>query len=123
MKAMKILKSLVLLAGLAFITMNASAQSKSIMTPEQISQKETDKVKKNVTGVTSDQGSKILVVEYDHAKACNEAKAASNGDKAAFKSKKKQLCARRDEKIKTILSTDQYAQYTKMEETHKKNSK
>ena len=86
---MKILKSLTLLAGLAFITGNVSAQEKCTKDQQQIAQKETDKVKTNVTGLTSDQESKILVVEHDHAKACDEAKTAAKGDKDAFKSKKK----------------------------------
>jgi hypothetical protein len=120
---MKNLKSIALFAGLAFITMNASAQSKSTMTPDQMAQKETDKVKKNVTEVSTDQASRILTVEQDHAKACDDAKTASNGDMAAFKSKKKQLCDSRDAKIKAILNTNQYAQYAKMEEANKKNSK
>ena len=116
---MKNLKSIVLFAGLAFITMNTSARSKSTMTPAQIAQKETDKVKKNVTGVTADQASRILTVEQDHAQACSDAKTASNGDKVAFNSKKKQLCDSRDAKIKTILTSDQYTQYMSMENAKK----
>jgi hypothetical protein len=121
-KDCEILKSLTLLVGLACIAMNASAQTKSTMTSEQMAQKETDKVKMNVTGVTSDQESKIWVVEEKHSKACEEAKTAANGDKDAFKSKKKQLCETRDEKMKAILTTNQYVQYAKMEKADKKAS-
>ena len=122
---MKILKSLALLAGFAFIAGNISAQEKCTKDQQQMAKKETDKVKKNVTGVNSDQESKILAVEQEHAKACDEAKIATKGDKDAMKSKMKEACESRDEKIKGILNADQYTQYQKMEkeETDKKTAK
>lgn len=64
---MKTLKSLTLVAALVFITLNVSAQEKAAMDPQAMAQRQTDNIKKNVTGLTSDQESKILAVEQESA--------------------------------------------------------
>jgi hypothetical protein len=119
---MKTLKSIAVIAGLAFITINLSAQggggNMGNMDPQQRAQKETANIKEHVTGITPDQESKISAVEQDFAKSAKDVWSSSNGDHDAMKSKMQPLKESRDAKIKGILSADQYAQYTKMQEAH-----
>ncbi len=119
---MKILKSIALIGGLAFITANVSAQAqggKQQIDPQQRAQKMTDNVKQNVTGITPDQESKILAAEQTFTKGMQDAWSSSNGDHDAMKSKMQPLKDARDAQIKTILTADQYTQYQKMEAEHK----
>jgi hypothetical protein len=120
---MKTLKSLALIAGLATITFGAVAQEKNNMTPAQMAQKQTEKIKQNVTGITSDQESKILAVETDFAQGAQDARSSSNGDREAMKSKMQPLRATRDAKMKEILTADQYTQFQTMEAAHKREGK
>jgi hypothetical protein len=115
---MKTLKLTALAAGLAFVTLNVSAQERGNMDPQQMAQKQTDDIKKSVTGVTADEESKILAVEQDFSKSAQDARTSSNGDREAMRAKMKPLRESRDAKIKGILTADQYAQYQKMEESH-----
>ncbi len=108
---MKILKTLTLAAGLALVTANVSAQERTQTTAQQV----TDKIKQNVTGITSDQESKILVVEQDFLKAMQDTKNANSGDREAMHAKMQPLRESRDAKIKAILTADQYAEYQKAE--------
>jgi len=120
---MRILKSLALIGGLAFITANVSAQAqqsgKQQMDPQQRAQKMTDNIKQNVTGITPDQESKILSAEQTFTKSMQDAWSSSGGDRDAMKSKMQPLKDARDAQLKTILTADQYAQYQKMEAEHK----
>ena len=119
---MKILKSIALIGGLAFITANVSAQAqdggKQQMDPQQRAQKMTDNIKQNVTGITPDQESKILAAEQTFTKGMQDAWSSSNGDHDAMKSKMQPLKDTRDAQIKSILTADQYTQYQKMEASH-----
>jgi len=118
---MKIFKSLALIGGLAFITATTSAQApsgKQQMDPQQMAQKRTDRIKQNVTGVTADQESKILAAEQTFTKGMQDAWSSSNGDRDAAKSKMQPLKDALDAQIKTILTSDQYTQYQKMEASH-----
>jgi hypothetical protein len=115
---MKTLKSLAI-AGLAFITFNLTAQERAHMDPQQMAQSQTDKIKKSVSGVTPDQESKILAVEQESAKAMQDARTSSNGDRDAMRTKMKSLREDRDAKIKGILNADQYAEYQRMQEAEK----
>lgn len=117
---MKIFKSLALLASLAFITVGVSAQSENrgTMDPQQAAQNMTNKVKQNVTGITTDQESQILAAEKDFTTGMQTARSNSNGDKDAMHSQIETLKSTRDAKIKTILTADQYTQYQKMEAAH-----
>ncbi len=112
---MKITKSLIIAAGLAIGSLNVSAQT---MDPQQTAQKETAEIKKNVTGITSNEESQILAIEVDHAKGIRDAK-STIADKEAQKKQCKQLCTSRDAKIKAILTADQYKQYLKGEKAEK----
>jgi len=116
---MKILQTLAVLGGLAFIT-SASAQTYT-KDEQAMAQKKTNEVKRNVTGLTSNQESKVLMVEQEHAKACADAKTAASGNKDTYKSKKKELCDNRDAKLKAILTASQYAQYEKTEKADKED--
>ena len=113
---MKIARSLAILTGLVIIGLNVSAQT---MDPEQTAQKETTEIKTNVTGITSNEESQILTVEREHAKSMWDARNTLT-DKVALKTQTKELCDKRDAKIKAILTTDQYAQYLKTEKNEKK---
>jgi hypothetical protein len=112
---MKTLKSLVLIAGLVFASFNSFAQERNNMTPQQMAQKQTERIKQNVTGITSDQESKILAAEQEFAQGAQDARNSSNGDREVMKSKMQPLRATRDAKIKEILTPDQYAQFQTME--------
>ncbi|HXB11208.1 MAG TPA: hypothetical protein VNZ45_04425, partial [Bacteroidia bacterium] len=81
------------------------------------------RIKKNVTGITSDQESKILAVEQEFAQGAQDARNSSNGDREAMKSKMQPLRASRDAKIKEILTAEQYAQFQTMEASHKREGK
>jgi len=117
---MKILKSLTLLAGLAFISAGASAQaSQGSKDPQQMAQKMTDRVKQNVTGITADQESQILAAEKDFATGVQAAHNNNSGDKDAMHSQMETLKSTRDAKIKTILTADQFTQYQTMEASQK----
>lgn len=116
---MKLLKSLSIAAGLAFITISVSAQDKGTgMDPATMAQKQTDQIKSNVTGITPDQESKILAVEKDFAQSMKDAREASNGDRDAFRAKMEPARKDRDTKIKAILTADQGAQYDKYIAAH-----
>jgi hypothetical protein len=115
---MKILKSLALAAGLAFITANVSAQEKAQIDPQKWAQKQTEQIKASVSGITADQESKILAVEQDFAKSMQEAKASSNGDRDAMRAKMQPARESRDSKIKAILNAGQGAQYDKYISAH-----
>jgi hypothetical protein len=115
---MKILKSIAFVAGLALITMNTSAQERNNMTPEQMAQKQTNNIKEKISGITSDQETKILAVEQEAANAMQDARSSSNGDKDAMRSKMKPIRETRDAKLKAIFTTEQYTQYQAMEESH-----
>jgi len=121
---MKILKSLALIAGLAFATASVSAQSntadasKGQMDPQKMAQRQTDRIKQNVTGITAAQESQILAAEQEYSKSMQDAWTSSNGDKDVLKSKMQPAKEARDAKIKTILTADQYAQYEKMQSSH-----
>lgn len=112
---MNSLKSVAVVAGLALLTWNVSAQQRGPMDAQTM----TNNIKKNVTGITTDQESKILTVEQDFVKGAQDARSNSGGDREAMHSKMKTLKETKDAKIKTILNADQYAQYQKMEESHK----
>jgi periplasmic protein CpxP/Spy len=122
---MKILKSLALVAGLAFVTTGVSAQSegRGNVDPQTMAQNMTNRVKQNVTGITADQETQILAAEKDFATGMQTAKSNSNGDKDAMHSQMETLKSTRDTKIKSILTADQYAQYQKMETSHQDGHK
>ncbi|HTB31314.1 MAG TPA: hypothetical protein VK808_04760 [Bacteroidia bacterium] len=115
---MKIFKSLALVAGLAFITANVSAQEKGKMDPQQWAQKQTAQIKASVAGITPDQESKILAAEQSFATSMQAAKASSNGDRDAMRSKLEPARQDRDSKIKAVLNADQSAQYDKFVAAH-----
>jgi periplasmic protein CpxP/Spy len=118
---MKILKSLAVIAGLALVTATVSAQNQgggaANMDPNARAQKMTADIKQNVTGITTDQESKILAAEQEFTKGMQDAYTSSNGDRDAMRSKMQPLKDARDTKIKAILTADQYAQYQKFEAT------
>jgi len=113
---MKTLKTLAFAAAVC-LAFNVSAQQGK-MDPQQMAQKQTDNIKQHVTGVTSDQESKILAIEQDFSKSAQDARAASNGDKDAMRAKMQPLRQDRDAKIKAVLSDSQYAEYTQLEKEH-----
>ena len=124
---MKILKSLALVAGLAFITANVSAQAAATQggnkpDPQKMAQQQTDRIKQNVTGITPAQESQILAAEQDYSKSMQDAWSSSNGDKEAMKSKMEPVKAARDAKLKTILTADQYTQYQNMHPGHRQGA-
>jgi hypothetical protein len=106
---MKILKS-VLSLGLAFIALNVSATKKSDVDVQKFAELQTSNIMSNVKNVTSDQESKILVIEQQSDNALLEARNSEDSD--ALRSRIRQD---RDEKIRTILNSDQFVQYQKME--------
>ncbi|HTA83540.1 MAG TPA: hypothetical protein VK783_11415 [Bacteroidia bacterium] len=110
---MKTLKTLAL-ASMCIVALSASAQEHQKMDPNQMAQKQTDNIKQHVTGITPDEESKILVIEQDFSKAAQDARASSNGDRDAMKTKMESLRQERDTKLKGVLTADQYTQYTQM---------
>jgi len=117
---MKTLTSLALVAGLAFITANVSAQNadKATPDPQNMAEKMTAAVKQTVAEITPDEESKILAVEKTFAQGMIDARNSSNGDRDAMRSKMGPLKDTRDAQIKTILTANQYAQYQKAEAAH-----
>jgi protein CpxP len=115
---MKTVKSFALIAGLACITLNISAQEKAKMDPQQWAQTQTAQIKASVTGITADQESKILAIEQDFAKSMQDARANSNGDHEAMRAKMQPVKEARDTKIKALLTADQSAQYDKYLAAH-----
>lgn len=117
---MKTLNLFLLTAGISATTLTASAQQgggRPMMDPQQMAQRQTEQIKKSVTNVTPDEESKILAVEQDFAKAAQDARNSSNGDRDSMRTKMQTLRQDRDTKIKGILTADQYAEYQKMEES------
>lgn len=114
---MKILKTIVFVASLGIMTAKVSAQEQghAKMDPAQMAQRQTDRIKQNVTGITPDQESKILAAEKESAQSRQDAWASSNGDKDAARSKMQSIKEALDAKLKGILTADQYTQYQKME--------
>lgn len=112
---MKTFQSLALITGLAFLTINTSAQEQSGPNPQNMAQKMTAAVKQNVTGITPDQETKILAIETDFAKGMIDARNNAGDDHDAMRTKMKPLKEARDTKMKAILTDDQYAQYQKVE--------
>ena len=109
---MKIFKSLALVAGLAFITANISAQQAAQMDYKAAGKAQTEQVKQNVTGITSDQENKIASVEEAFVKAMVDAKHNTpNHDEAH--AKMETIRQDRDAKVKAILTADQGSQYDK----------
>jgi hypothetical protein len=106
---MKILKS-VLSLGLAFIALNVSAAKKSDIDIQKFAELQTSNIMSNVKDVTSDQENKILLIEQESDNALLEARNSDDSD--ALKSRIRQ---NRDEKIKTILTADQFVQYQRMQ--------
>jgi hypothetical protein len=117
---MKTLSLILFTAGISATTLTASAQQvgeRPKMDPQQMAQKQTEQIKRSVTNLTPDEESKILAVEQDFAKAAQDARTNSNGDRDAMRAKMQPLRQDRDAKIKGILTSDQYAEYQKMEES------
>jgi len=114
---MKILKSFVFVAGLAFFAIQASAQTTTQTSPESqnMAQKMTASVKQTVTNITPDQENTILAIEETYANGMIEARNSSNGDREVMRSKMVPLKATRDSQMKTVLTADQFAQYQKAE--------
>lgn len=117
---MKTFKSISLAAGLALITAGILAQSQNAgkMDPATMAQKMTNRIEQNVIGITPEQGKQILAAEQAFASNAQTARNNSNGDKSTMHSQMKSLKSTRDEKIKTILTADQYTQYQAMEASH-----
>ena len=106
---MKILKS-VLSLGLAFIALNVSATKKSDIDVQKFAELQTSNIMSNVKNVTSDQESKILVIEQQSDNALLDARNSEDSD--ALRSRIRQ---NRDEKIQSIRSADQFVQYQRMQ--------
>jgi hypothetical protein len=110
---------LLAISVLAATAMQVSAQEMGgKMDPNQMAQKRTAEIKAHVTGITSDEESKILAIEQDFAKSAQSARASSNGDRSAMHTQMEQLKTDRDTKIKAVLTADQYAQYTQYEQSN-----
>jgi periplasmic protein CpxP/Spy len=115
---MKTLKSLALIAGLAFTTtvhLSAQATEQASQDPQKMAQKMTAALKQNVTGITPDQETKIVAVETDYAKGMIDSRNSTGDDHDAMRTKMQPFREARDAKLKTILTDDQYAQYQKAE--------
>jgi hypothetical protein len=108
---MKFLKSLAVIAGLALVTFNVSAQQRQPMDAQTM----TNNIKEKIAGITPDQESKILAANQEFVKGMQDARAGGDGDRDAMRAKMQPLREARDAKFKTILSADQYAQFQKME--------
>jgi len=112
---MKFIKSLTLIAGLALVVFNVSAQQRAPMDAQTM----TNNIKEKVTGITPDQESKILAANQEFVSGMQDARNSSNGDRDAMRSKMQPIREARDAKMKAILTADQYAQYQKMEQEHR----
>lgn len=113
---MKTLKSF---ATAIFICASVSLMAqRGNMDPQQMAQKATENIKEHVTGITSDQETKILAIEQDFTKSAQDVRSSSNGDREAMRSKMEPLRKDRDAKIKAVLTDAQYTQYTQMEKDH-----
>ena len=88
------------------------------MDPDQMAKRQTDSIKHHVTAITTDQEAKILTIERDFAKSGQAARTSSNGDHSIMRTKMDSLRKGRDEKIKGVLTADQYTQYTQMPKEH-----
>jgi hypothetical protein len=110
---MKTLKTTIAIIGLAFISINVSAQAPINAT--QLAQQQTDMIKKNVDKVTPDQQNKILPIEQEFANNMQSARNKSKADTVEMNKRTLKLCKSRDAKIKTVLTSNQYSQYLDME--------
>ncbi|HXP52811.1 MAG TPA: hypothetical protein VN922_22885 [Bacteroidia bacterium] len=102
------------IASLFFITFNVSAQQTQQRDPLKTAQSHIDRLKKYITGITSDQESTMLGIERWFVSSAQDVFDANAGNSDAIISKLKQLSDERDTKMQTVLSTDQYAQYMKI---------
>ena len=117
---MNILKSLTILSAVTIISVLFINASKIGATPidPQAAQEQTDNIMKCVQGITMEQENNILAVEQETLQSMQDANNANNADKNTADARKRAICYVRDEKIKTILSDDQYHQYITMEEAN-----
>jgi hypothetical protein len=110
---MKTFKTAIAILGLAFISINISAQAP--INAAQLAKEQTEMVKKNVDKVTPDQQNKILPIEQEFANNMQSARNKSKADTAEMNKRTFKLCKSRDAKIKTVLTASQYSQYLDME--------
>lgn len=121
---MKAFNYILLASGLAFFTIHISAQAPATTSPSTgkvqttananaMAKQLTAGVKQTVTGVSPAQESKILAAEQDYSTGVLGVRDDKSADKMARYNKLESLRTTRDSQIKTILTTDQYAQYQK----------
>jgi hypothetical protein len=116
---MKTLKSLAF-AGMVLMAFQVSAQEKSKVVDANWPQKQTEQIKANIKGITSEQESKILTIEQDFTKAVQEELNKSDADSYSVQHKLPELRKERDAKLQAILTADQYTQYTQVFNTPQK---
>jgi hypothetical protein len=110
---MKTIKYLAI-AALFLVTFNISAQQTQQHDPLLTAQSHIDRLKKYITGITSDQEKTMLGIERWFVSSAQDVLDANAGNSDAIISKLKQLSDERDTKMQTVLTTDQYTQYMKV---------
>jgi hypothetical protein len=108
---MKMLKFLVI-TGLICISFTVSAQQQNTLhDPLQIAQLHIDGIIKYVPGVTADQESRMVAIERWFVGAAQDVLAGDRANTDVVFGKIQQLSEERNTKMKTVLTTDQYAKY------------
>ncbi len=129
---MKSLKTLLIVACLAFFSVNISAQSQSLDQSHdqpptrserlQIAQNEADHIKQIVTGLTPDQENKIVQIQQDFMEDEQDVRSNSNTSADDIRSKVQSIRQNKEAKIKSILTDEQLAQYEKATTSQNKMS-
>ncbi len=117
---MKTRIQLLLFALLMGVTVSVSAQSQvpaqqKTFTPEQIAQKETERMTQNLS-LTSDQQTKVQAINLKYAKQRSEVMAAhprtgaplTGPERAQLKADAQKSIAAQQAELKTVLTADQY---------------
>jgi len=106
---MKIIKGLTII-GLAFITVQVSAQENKPEDALQTAQMHVEKLSKDISGLTNDQQSQMVGVENWFISSVQNAR-ANNDNSDVVVARVKELSNERDKKMKTILTAEQYDKY------------
>ncbi len=128
---MKTKIQLLLVALFMGVAVSVSAQSQvpnqtKKITPEQIAQKETERMTKNLS-LTSDQQTKIQAINLKYAKQRSEVMAAhprtgtplTDQERAQLKADAQKSIAAQDAEFKTVLTSEQYQTLQKNKESAK----
>lgn len=113
---MKIITT-VAISAFACVAMQVSAQQSADF--QKMAQIQAYQVNSTVKGLTTDQKSRVLSIEQNFTLAMVNARNSSDGNDEVMHTLSHQLHLDRDNRMKSVMSSSQYAQYQKMLEANK----